>query len=470
MIKFYTTLFELDFTNQKITFVVENSIFYDYFLKGHSKPFSFTLDDELEKKLDFVSDYNASPNSLRYEGKLLKNDDFDDAYLEIKSIIGKTLQGVIRHGKASIPLLETPLSQLPFTEVSVNDIAIHAADVCTQSWPETAYNFPMNIDNKLDRDSNYKDFRGFQNLYENGAFIQNFTYYDSEENTFLPRNYNILTPHIYLIEILKIGYESANIVMKGDLVNDIAFQKIVYNPDNHLEEIDGDNVNRFKDTFNLSDFVPDMTFGGYVTKLKNWLNLDVTYRKNIVTINYIDRNFKDTEFKDATQFEVRKPKIVPVGNKAYKLSYSESNYLYVDRLGLVSTPNNLAEIKEIPIGISLLEQTSFEGVTTAEIKEDDDSFRVLLYNGLQSGLNVAVETVFTRSFSLTEVYDRFWKKWLSFRLNSKTIKSSFKTSKDILSINDGIHSYNNNQLIKKMTKRKDRKGIYSISMESETLY
>ena len=106
----------------------------------------------------------------------------------------------------------------------------------------------------------------------------------------------------------------------------------------------------------------------------------------------------------------------------------------------------------------------------AEIKEDDDSFRVLLYNGLQSGLNVAVDNVFTKTFSLAEVYDRFWKKWLSFRLNSKTIKSSFKTSKDILSVNDGIHSYNNNQLIKKMTKRKDSKGIYSISKESETLY
>tara|TARA_B110000093_G_C12941933_1_gene398401 strand:- start:486 stop:1898 length:1413 start_codon:yes stop_codon:yes gene_type:complete len=470
MIKFYTTLFELDLTNQKITFVEENNLFYDYFLKGHSLPFSFTLDDELEKKLEFISDYNAAPNTLIYEGKLLNNDDFDDASLEIKSLTGKTLHGIIRYGKSSIPLLETPLSKLLFTKVSVNDIAIHAADVCTQSWPESAYNFPMIIDNKFNRDSNYEDFRGFQNLYENGAFVKNTSYYDTEENEKLPRNYNILTPHIYLIEILKIGFESANLIMKGDLVNDIEFQKIVYNPDNHLEKIGLNDVNQFKDSFNLSDFVPDMTFGGYLTKLKNWLNLDVTYRKNIVTINYIDRNFKDIEFKDARQFETLKRKIIPVGNKVYKLSYSDSNYLHVDRLGLVSSPNVFAKVKEISIGISLLEHTSLDGTTTAEIKEDDDSFRVLLYNGLQSGLNVAVDNVFTRTFSLAEVYDRFWKKWLTFRLNSKTIKSSFKTSKDILSVNDGIHSYNNNQLIKKMTKRKDSKGIYSISKESETLY
>ncbi len=75
-----------------------------------------------------------------------------------------------------------------------------------------------------------------------------------------------------------------------------------------------------------------------------------------------------------------------------------------------------------------------------------------------------------KTYSLEEVYHRFWKKWLAFRLNSKTFRSSFKTSSDILSVSDGIYNYNNNHIIKKITKRKDSKDRYSITLETETLY
>lgn len=469
MIIFYTNNFELDFSNKKITFVEENNIFYDYFLKPHSLPFSFYADDILLKKMGIITDYNAAPITLRYEGKLLKNDTFEDAYLIIKSINGRNIQGTLYYGKSNIPLLETPLSQLPFNKISVNNIAIHASDIVKQSWPETGYNFPTIIDKNFVGSVDYEDFRGFHNLYENGFFVQNSISYSAENQEFKPRNYNILTPCIYLMEILKTGFDSANIIMSGDLVNDQAFQKIMYHPDNHLEELDGDDVNRFKHDFSLGDFVPDMTFGSYLTKLKNWLNLNITFRKNIVTINYIEQHFKNIDFIDARHLEVPTPRITPSSNKSYKLTYSDSKHIYVERLGLVGNPNDFSTIKEIQMGISLLENGSHQGITTAEKKEDDVAFRIVLYNGLQSDRNVTIDNVFSRTFLLEEIYNRFWKRWLAFRLNSKTFRTTFKTTKDVLYVTDGIHNYNNNHIIKKMTKRKDNKNVYNITLETETI-
>ncbi|NQY05365.1 MAG: hypothetical protein HRT68_03940 [Flavobacteriaceae bacterium] len=121
------------------------------------------------------------------------------------------------------------------------------------------------------------------------------------------------------------------------------------------------------------------------------------------------------------------------------------------------------------MNISLLEEEIYQGVGTAERKKEDDSFRVLLYDGLQSDVNLAVQEVYSRTFKLDEVYDRLWKRWLAFRLYSKTFQTKFKSSSDELYVTDGIHNYNNNHLIKKMTKRKDKNNIYTITIETESI-
>ena len=469
MIIFYTDNFELDLSTEKITFIEENSLFYDYFLRSHSLPFSFTLDDDLLKKLGFMTDYNARPETLRFDGKLLKNDTFENAYLIISSQKGRTLQGSLYYGKASLPLLETPLSELPFTEVSTTNITTHALDIIDKHWPETTYNFPMIIDKEFGANSDYEAFRGFKNLYENGAFVNNIIYNPPGTNEYIPSNYNIMTPCIYLVEILKVGFESANMIIRGDLINDLAFHKLVYDPENHLDDLRDDGVNYFQDSFSLSDFVPKMTFGAYLTKLKNWLNLDISFRKNIVTINYIEKHFKDIEFVDAKSMEIPLPRITPSTNKIYQLTYRGTNKIYVNRSGIITSPDDFTEKKEISMGISLLKQTTHDNITTAEKRKSDEDFRVLLYDGLQSGSNVAVEEVYSRTFSLNEVYDRFWKKWLAFRLNSKTFRSTFKVNTDRLSVKDGIHNYNNNHLIKKITKRKEGRDLYNVTIETETV-
>ncbi|NQY05366.1 MAG: hypothetical protein HRT68_03945 [Flavobacteriaceae bacterium] len=105
------------------------------------------------------------------------------------------------------------------------------------------------------------------------------------------------------------------------------FKRFLYHPDNHFEELDADDVNRFQDNFNLKDFTPDMTFGSFITKLKNWLNLEITFRRNIVTINYVELRFKNIDFKDARHIEVSRTRITPNTNEAYKLIYSDTNYI-----------------------------------------------------------------------------------------------------------------------------------------------
>ncbi|WP_435263440.1 hypothetical protein [Tenacibaculum sp. nBUS_03] len=586
MIVFYGDNFELNLTKTKVTLIEENPLFYDYIVKKYSWPFSKHIDDDTLNKLGFLGLENAANYQTRFYGNLLIDNRFEKAYFIITDFRNKTLKGTLYYGAESIALLDVQLKNLPFSVIQTNSLAIHAKETITKSYPETGYNFPMVIDENFKSKSKYEAFKGVINNYKDGYFITNSNAMVDGVVTAL--NKNILVPYPYLMEILKVGFSTENIMMQGSFVSDKANEKLMVYTDSYLEKFSSDlpdgfqftttseffdkgivtatfnkpyqlnqkgsyaidlffnipnelkvkefsvakqdqvyftstsnvvnesfvlnieniddygylnfkltlektannpsdgignisgfnnfrfdlldgSLNEFPKSFSLAEVMPDMTFGSLLNKLKNWLNLEITFNKNVVTIDYIEDKFLSVPLKDETHLEEEIPHIKFNQNKIYKLVHSLEEKI-ISKKGVVNDTVGYRkkDIIEIPSQVSMLPVVSKDDIFTAKI-EETEGLQLFLYNGLKDEKPLAVSSLENRKFNLSEIYNRYWKKWLTFRLNSETIKDKFKTDElEEFNISGGRFKYNKKQLYKKIKKTRNSENQWSITIESES--
>ncbi|WP_028890884.1 hypothetical protein [Tenacibaculum sp. 47A_GOM-205m] len=588
MIVFYGDNFELNLTETKISLIEENPLFYNYFVKNYSKPFSKKVDDEVSKKLGFLDLENSANYETKHYGKLLIDNDFEEAYLLLTDYDNNILQGYVYFGSHSIELLDTPLSNLPFPVEQTSSLTVHAKEVIQKFYPEVDYNFPMVIDEGFKSTSKYEKFEGIINNYVNDNFVTNS--FQTVEGESVAFNKNVMVPFPYLMSILKTGFDSVGMVMQGSFVSDKITEKIlvytskilekfysslpegfqfnttsevwdngvvsadysrfysisqtgsynveVYlnipselvvnefsiefnneiifssnsnyiskslslnvkntadlgslifslklrkytdNPSDGIGSIQAFNnfdfyfsdgeLNVFPNSFSLSQVMPDMTFGKFLNKIKNWLNLEITFNKNVVTINYIEEKFLEVNFKDERHLEVEKPKRQFNQNKFFKLITSNDTLL-IGKEGVVSNPQGIREedITTIDMELEIMPVKSKDGIFTAYKNKDTNDFKLFLYDGLQNNLPVALEKISERSYSLNEVFDKYWKKWLYFRLNSETYKDKFPASIiEDFSISEGRFKYNRKHIYKKIKRTRKNEEEWDIEIESETL-
>ncbi|NKI28276.1 hypothetical protein HCG49_17110 [Arenibacter sp. 6A1] len=472
MIKFFGENFELDMSHLRITLVEENNIFHKSFLRNYSLPFSFKLDDETSKKLGFIGDYNSRNRKVKHLGNFQYGNNFAEGNLLLSYVSRGVVQGTVNYGKSAIQLLEIPLRELPFEPVDVPSILGHAKSQLEKHWPEARYNFPMIIDDAIVLKSNYDKFEGIINkIGENGNFITNSLVLEDGKN--VPSNRNVMAPCMYLMEILKVGFDSANIVMTGNFVQDKVNEKILIYIDKYLENFTPEKVNMPPSSFELTDFIPEMTFGAFLNKIKNWLNLDIRFRKNIVTINYQESNFKNIAFPNMSHLENDGVRINMNNKKIYTLKYDKNDKISIDaKSNLVAGANyTVNDVETIDMGLSVLKEATHDTFTTAKVTEDQESFKLLLYNGLQGGYNISPQSVFGRSFTVDAVFNRFWKKWVAFRLNTSLFTDRYKTDNDQLNIDSGMFKYDNKHIIKKITRSfsGDEEDL-EITVESEVIF
>lgn len=588
MIVFYGDDFQLDLTETKISLVEENPLFYNYFVKNYSWPFTKKVSDEVSKTLSFLDLENSSGYETKYLGKLLIDNAFEDAYLLLTDLEDNILQGTIYYGKASIALLDTPLSELPFPVIETTDLLAHAKTVSEKQYPEVDYNFPMVIDPDFSSNSKYDYFEGVINNYADGDYVANSMETIDEE--YVAVNRNVMVPFPYIFSVLKTGFGSANIEMKGSFVSDQVNQKLMLFTDKYLEKFmsslpegfnfttgtnswvgnfsisefvksysinqtgsytintflnfqqpidvvnctityqgetiyntygnnadkntilnietsddfgdliitlklrryttntankigdisaynyfgfsfeDGD-LNIFPNSFSLAQIMPDLTFGEFLNKLKNWLNLEIIFGENVVTLNYIETKFLNITFKDETEFEVVKPKRTFNQNKLFKLVTSNDSF-YIGKTGIVTNVTGYRDedITTIDMGIDVMPIKAKDTLFTAYKNSESASFRILLYNGLQDSLPTAISSFSNRTFSLEEVYTRNWQKWLFFRLNSETYKDKFNVHVlEEFNVNFGRLKYNRKHIYRSIKKQRILENEWQIEVESETL-
>lgn len=232
---------------------------------------------------------------------------------------------------------------------------------------------------------------------------------------------------------------------------------------------DDSTLNIYPNTFTIADVMPDMTFATFLNTLKNWLNLDIKFDNGMVVMDYVEQEFLERTFIDESHLEAKKYQKEFNTDKGYRLKAFGAD-LYVAKNGLVDSlaalPKN--NITTIDLGVHVMRIHKRYSIFTARRLAAD--FQVLLYDGLQSGHPVAIADIDDVGFHPLDIYERLWKNWLRFRTNSETIKDKFTC--DIfenLTTNQGKYKYNRKMLVKKITKRRKKDGLWEVSTESETL-
>jgi len=231
-------------------------------------------------------------------------------------------------------------------------------------------------------------------------------------------------------------------------------------------------VNAFPQRYSLKEVLPDMKFREFYDSIVQWLNLDVVYFENSVYLNFKDNTIQRMVYEDHTYFEDPKKSRGVMNNNLYKLTYPDGKKVLVTSTGQVydESEYTVSEINPVDFSVMPVKVFQLNGFLTGEWPNDyADSVVLGLYDGLQGGQPVLVESVDGFDLSLQSVYDNFHKFWLSFRTNSETYKDKFfMQASNVLDMLKGSFRYNKKHLIKKIRKVRVNEEYWQVNVESES--
>lgn len=239
MHKIVHTNFQFDLSSYKITTIEENYWFSDKFFTKFSFPFNFELTEELIKIFGDLLDDNAKFIDTFYEVKYAFGNQLENAIFEIESQVGTLITATFRYGFDELPNFDKKLSELPLHEETITDVYAHAETIIPFTWPTVNYNYPQIITDKYDiTEPTWAEFKGKINNYIAGDFLVN-TY--TEENF---ANKNIMQPVPYMLHVLKQGFLDAGFTLKGDIISNDLFLKMLLFADIDYFDLRG-NVQSF---------------------------------------------------------------------------------------------------------------------------------------------------------------------------------------------------------------------------------
>lgn len=238
----------------------------------------------------------------------------------------------------------------------------------------------------------------------------------------------------------------------------------------NLQYSDG-KQNVFPTVFSLSDFMPDMTFGDFENLLKNSFNLDISTTEDAVYINFLEENFN--EFITVNNSDIEDPgyELSLNNNRVYKLSNSLNELITVDSSGVIFTDSNTTqEVIDLEIGIIQSKSNNYLGNVTVRTPDSDD-FYVCFYNGVNGdGKPLPVRTIGELDFTIESIYNEFWKKWLFFRTNSKTIVDNYIASLNRkISFKESVFKYNEKSIPIKVNMNSLNEYLWEYEVEMETI-
>lgn len=231
--------FELDLSSYQIRIVEENYWFSDRFFTKYSFPFSFHIEGDLIAAFGDLLDDNAQLIVTKFDCVYVFGNQMEAAIFELENQVDTKVTGTFRFGFDELPNFDKKLSELPLHEETITDVYAHAETIIPLKWPVVNYNYPQIITDKYDiTEPTWSEFKGKLNNYIAGDFLVN-TY--TEENF---ANKNIMQPVPYMLHILKQGFLDAGRVLKGDILSDELFLKMMLFTDIDYFDLRG-NVQSF---------------------------------------------------------------------------------------------------------------------------------------------------------------------------------------------------------------------------------
>lgn len=232
------------------------------------------------------------------------------------------------------------------------------------------------------------------------------------------------------------------------------------------------------DVVDLNKLVPDMTFGTFITAIKNWYNLDIVPKGKEIWMNFIETEIKYEGAVDMSEFQT-KPELDFNKDLSFLLKFADSSdeknkheAFYFNADGY-STSGYVTDdqTQEITIEAFPFLNTFYNGVWTAHaIESEPNKIYAVLYDGLDSSnLNTTSDPAL---MLLTEVAETYYKKWFDFRLNSINFKWNFTCyieSLNGMSSKSTIFSYGRYFILKFLNKNQISKNKFDVEVDGHTL-
>lgn len=227
-------------------------------------------------------------------------------------------------------------------------------------------------------------------------------------------------------------------------------------------------LNEFPKSFSLSQVMPDISFGGLLNAVKNTFNLEVLFSSDAVYLNYIEEKFTDLIDFDESMYEVTKPKRF-FNSKAYVFKNGENTLVFDKRgeIGKLDITSNQSKV-EIEMEPEFMRRQGYKDLQTSVKSKESKELRFALYDGLQNGYPVTVETVFDRQLDFRDIYNRFWSKWTQYRVTSQLVKDKFSVNELLpIGVQNSRFKYNARHLYKKIKKTRRNSDTWEYDIESE---
>lgn len=233
--------FDFNLVDTSFTVIEEIQWFKDGFFTNYSYPITYTLSENEEAELDYITSFFSRGYDTIYNVLFSKQYRVFEAVFEIDVIEGNSIAGKIRYGMEEFPNFQTKLALLPLHnfEIASGTAYDFAETKVNLAYPATDYNFPTIFTDSLDtNDEKWQAFLGRVNNYVGNNFLENS--YDIDND--LQINLNVLQPLPYLLYVLKTGFADAGYTLAGDILEDPVLQKtLLFNLSSYYTSVNNDN-------------------------------------------------------------------------------------------------------------------------------------------------------------------------------------------------------------------------------------
>lgn len=235
---------------------------------------------------------------------------------------------------------------------------------------------------------------------------------------------------------------------------------------------------RMLNDVDLTKTVPDITFGTFISVLKNWFNIDLDIVGKDIYMNFIENEINYNDAENLSNFEVLEPaktfnndvsfllKFADVDSEAYKY-----DVIFQNKAGFEASDKNVtSKTNTITIDALPLPQKYAEGVGTAFAFDHGGNNKIytVLYDGLNAeGLNLTKDIT---PVLIPAIHQKHYIKWFGFRINAINYEWTFKMfSEKLEKIKKKVWAYGRYHIVKSMSKTQIDEDLYEVDIETHSM-
>ena len=225
----------------------------------------------------------------------------------------------------------------------------------------------------------------------------------------------------------------------------------------------------------LTKVVPDVSFGDFVTAIKNWKNMDIKIQGNVVRMDYIEPQMEVNEVVDLRRYDQRAPRRRFKQGDDYRLKFkdiSAEGYapesMYISVHGATTDPllgdeeTKSIEINAVPFPLRLLNNVE----TAYAVDDGKGKITAVLYAGAVGVANLAEDP---EEIMVPRIYEKHYARWVPFRIKSQSFTTNFNADALALkevTVQSKVIMYNKLFLVRSITKT-DIIGTFQKNYELE---